>query len=93
MEEYFFWAINPGLDATYDLDIATKKGFGQGIETRYAHGDKNHGEFYTYFISEKSSYRNNYKELLDREKDRWTVQFVGEQYITPDFFAQEISKD
>lgn len=88
LEESFFWAINPGLDATYDLDIATKKGFGQGIETRYAHGDKNHGEFYTYFISEKSSYRNNYKELLDREKDRWTVQFAGEQYITPDFFAK-----
>jgi LPS-assembly protein len=88
LENSFFWAINPSLDATYYLDIATKKGVGQGIETRYAHGDKNHGEFYTYFISERSSYQDDYSELLDREKDRWSVQFVGEHYITPDFFAK-----
>jgi Organic solvent tolerance protein OstA len=85
----YFWAISPNTDATFYLDIATKKGVGFGGEYRYITSETSRGRFYGYFIEEQDSYRREkYSDLLDREKDRWNIIYEGKKDFDPTFFAR-----
>ncbi|HAX99039.1 MAG TPA: hypothetical protein DCY12_09195 [Candidatus Atribacteria bacterium] len=85
----YYWAISPNTDATFYLDVATKKGVGLGGEYRYITSETSRGRFYGYFIEEQDSYRREkYSDLLDREKDRWNIVYEGKKDFDPTFFAR-----
>jgi LPS-assembly protein len=46
----YYWAISPSSDATFDLDLQSKRGVGIGVEHRYLSSAKGHGENHGYLI-------------------------------------------
>jgi len=85
----YYWAISPNTDATFNLDLASKKGVGVGGEYRYTTSETSTGRFYGYFIDESSSYqRDKYSDLLDRGQDRWDIVYEGKKDFDPTFFAR-----
>ncbi|HPD60588.1 MAG TPA: LPS assembly protein LptD [Thermodesulfobacteriota bacterium] len=89
LDNAYYWAISPNTDATFYLDVATKKGVGVGGEYRYITSETGRGRFYGYFIEEQDSYQEEkYSHLLDREKDRWNIVYEGKKDFDPTFFAR-----
>ena len=52
MDNAFFWAISDNTDATFYLDIETKRGLGKGAEYRYVLSRQTEGEIYIYHFKE-----------------------------------------
>jgi LPS-assembly protein len=50
----FYWAISENQDATFKLDIYTKKGVGEGFEYRYVEPDNVKGNLWLYHIRDTS---------------------------------------
>ncbi len=48
-----FWAISDSSDMTFELDIETKRGVGEGLEYRYVRSKYSFGEFNIYHFSER----------------------------------------
>ena len=88
MNNAYFWAISRNMDATFYLDLATRKGVGEGVEYRYIRKKESAGTFYGYHIRESEAYRGKYTELLDRKPDRWQVDLQHEEYLSENFFAK-----
>ena len=84
----YFWAIDRNMDATLYLDLATKKGIGEGLEYRYVRKEDSSGSLYGYHIREGEEYRKKYTDPLDRGSDRWQVDFRHEEYFDSTFFAK-----
>ena len=84
----YFWAIDRNMDATFYLDLATKKGIGEGMEYRYIRNRESLGSVYAYHIREGEAYRQKYTDKLDRKPDRWQVDYLHEEYFDPSFFAK-----
>ena len=84
----YFWAIDRNMDATLYLDLATKKGIGEGLEYRYVRKEDSSGSLYGYHIREGEEYRKKYTDPLDRGPDRWQVDFRHEEYFDSTFFAK-----
>ena len=85
----YYWAISPNTDATFYLDVATKKGVGVGGEYRYITSETGKGRFYGYFIQESNNYQDDkYSNLLDRGEDRWNIVYEGKEDFDPTFFAR-----
>jgi LPS-assembly protein len=84
----YFWAISRNMDATFTLDMATRKGFGEGLEYRYIRKRGSEGTFYGYYTREWESYREQRTEQLDRGPDRWETDLQYEEYMSPSFFAK-----
>jgi LPS-assembly protein len=84
----YFWAISRNMDATFYLDLATRKGIGEGLEYRYIRRQESFGTFYGYHIREGEEYRKKYTDPLDRKPDRWQVDFQHEEYVDPSLFAK-----
>ena len=43
----YYWAISKNMDATFFLDLAQRKGIGEGLGTRYVRKHDSFGQFYT----------------------------------------------
>jgi LPS-assembly protein len=84
----YFWAIARNMDATFYLDLATKKGIGEGAEYRYIRKNESYGALYGYHIREGDEYRQKYTDKLDRKPDRWQVNLQHDEYFDPTFFAK-----
>jgi LPS-assembly protein len=84
----YFWAIDRSMDATFFLDLATKKGIGEGGEYRYIRNKDSQGSLYAYHFKETDTFQKTYTDKLDRKPDRWQVDFRHEEYFTPTFFAK-----
>lgn len=84
----YYWAIAGNMDATFDLDLYTERGIGEGLEYRYVRKEDSAGSLNAYHIREWSQYRERYTQLLDRGPDRWNVEFAHDEYFTPDFFGK-----
>jgi LPS-assembly protein len=76
------------MDATLYLDLATRKGIGEGLEYRYVRKEDSSGVLFGYHILEGEEYRKKYTDPLDRKADRWQVDFRHEEYMDPTFFAK-----
>ena len=72
----FFWAIAQNQDATFYLDIATRKGIGEGVEYRWARKRESSTFLYGYHTRESDAYREKYTEILDRKPDRWFAEIL-----------------
>jgi len=84
----YFWAIDRNMDATFFLDLASKKGIGEGGEYRYIRNKDSQGSLYAYHFKETETFQKTYTDKLDRKPDRWQVDFRHEEYFTPTFFAK-----
>ena len=84
----YYWAIAKNQDATFYLDTFTKKGEGEGLEYRYIRTPSSGGILNAYHIRESAGYRNLYTDPLDRNPERWEVDFSHDEYFTPTFFAK-----
>ena len=84
----YFWAISRNMDATFYLDMATRKGFGEGVEYRYIRKRGSAGTLFGYHAREWESYREKRTEQLDRKPDRWETDLRHEEYMSSSFFAR-----
>jgi lipopolysaccharide assembly outer membrane protein LptD (OstA) len=50
LSESFYWAISRNMDATFDLDYYSNKGYGGGLEYRYLFGEGTGGEAQLYYF-------------------------------------------
>jgi LPS-assembly protein len=50
LSESFYWAIGRNMDATFDVDYYSNKGFGGGLEYRYLFGGGTGGEARLYYF-------------------------------------------
>jgi LPS-assembly protein len=51
----YYWAISPSQDATFDLDVQTRRGVGIGSEYRYQLGGGSRGTLRSYYIYDTSA--------------------------------------
>ncbi|MBI4495956.1 MAG: LPS-assembly protein LptD [Deltaproteobacteria bacterium] len=84
----YFWAIAKNLDATFFLDLSTRKGVGKGLEFRYIRQPGSAGELFGYHIGEFSSFREQRTQQLDRGADRWLVEWKHEELSPNSFFSR-----
>ena len=84
----YYWAIAKNMDATFYLDLASRKGIGEGVEYRYVRKQDSTGQLYAYHLRELDGYREKRSDQLDRKPDRWQVDFQHEEYMDSSFFAK-----
>lgn len=68
----FYWVISPSAEATFDLDIQSKKGVGLGIDTAWLRSGGSHGKMYVYTI---------YDSEMGRERAEVSLQ--SKEVISP----------
>jgi LPS-assembly protein len=88
LKNAYFWAIAKNMDATFYLDLATVKGFGEGVEYRYVRQVGSSGSIYAYHARELEGYREKYTDPLDRTADRYLVELKHEEYFSKSFYAR-----
>lgn len=88
LKNAYFWAISKNMDATFYLDLATEKGFGEGLEYRYVRETGSSGSLYAYHARELEGYREKYTDLLDRTADRYLVELQYEEYVSKSFYGR-----
>jgi len=98
----YYWAISPRTDSTIYLDLATKKGIGEGLEYRYLLNPDSRGKFYFYHTVESKDYFDHaynrdrqHEEYgtedatnLNRDRERAYFNYEGEHYFSSTFFAK-----
>jgi LPS-assembly protein len=89
----FFWAIDENKDATFSIDIFTKRGIGKGLEYRYI--DLNgRGDFYLYYIRDRELKKDFFQiKAFNEYKDENIKSFLDINYINPDDFFREYSTE
>ncbi len=93
LKNAYFWAISKNTDATFYLDLAPQKGYGEGVEYRYIREKGSAGSFYGYHIREEDGYRQKYTDQLGRPPDRWGWDLRHEEYFSQTFFAKARLRD
>lgn len=93
LKNAYFWAISRNTDATFYLDLAPQKGYGEGAEYRYIRDKGSLGSFYGYHIREEDDYRQKYTDQLGRPPDRWVWDLKHEEYFSQTFFAKARLRD
>lgn len=87
----YYWALSPQTDSTFYLDLASKKGIGEGFEFRYLLNPENKGKFYLYHTRETNDYfHHKYENPLDRDKERLYVNYEGEFYFSKTFYTKAL---
>jgi LPS-assembly protein len=89
LDNSFFWAIAENRDATFYLDLETKRGLGKGIEYRYIRKKDGSGELFLYHFRERDidrvrdfrSDEENLSRPFSAENDRWEVRFKHMEYF------------
>lgn len=84
LDTSFFWAIARNQDATFYLDLETRRGLGKGAEYRYIRTRKSAGEIFLYQFQEKSiervrEFRQHVDNLSRPEEatdNRWRLRLI-----------------
>ncbi|MBI5561191.1 MAG: LPS-assembly protein LptD [Deltaproteobacteria bacterium] len=92
MDNAFFWAISDSADATFYLDVETKRGVGQGLEYRYYRTQGSYGEFYFYHFGENDidrvrefrSRADNFLRPFSAASNRWELKAMHREYLAGD---------
>jgi len=66
-EQPFFWAISENRDATFLMDVYSKRGIGEGLEYRYIERDGSRANLWSYHLRDK-----------DLGRDFWDLRWVYE---------------
>lgn len=87
----FFWAIDENKDATFSLDIFTRKGIGKSLEYRYIDFNGK-GNFYAYHIRD-SELKKDFFELKAYNDYQGEIikSFLDINYVNHDEFFKEYS--
>lgn len=78
----FFWAMAGNMDATFYLDVESRRGLGKGFEFRHKRTRRSEGEFYFYHYKERDITRvrrfrsavDNLRRPQSATDDRWEVK-------------------
>ena len=89
VDNAFFWNISDSRDATFYLDIESKRGLGKGLEYRYFRTKASFGEFYFYHFKENDmdrvrSFRSdddNLSRPLSATDDRWRLNYEHMEFL------------
>ncbi len=84
LDTSYFWAIARNQDATFYLDVESRRGLGKGAEYRYIRTRKSSGEIFFYQFQEKSiervrEFRQDVDNLSRPEEatdNRWRLRLV-----------------
>ena len=93
LDNSFFWAISESADATFSLDVETKRGIGVGTEYRYFRTAGSYGEAFLYHFSENDMGRvREFREDADNlsrpetaSNDRWRIKYKHTEVLSGDF--------
>lgn len=87
----FFWAIDENRDATFYVDIFTKRGIGKGIEYRYLDFNGK-GNFYAYHIRDRELKKDFFElRAYNEYHDSYIKSFLDINYVNHDDFFKEYS--
>ncbi len=83
LDNSFFWAISKSTDATFYLDVETRRGLGEGLEYRYIRKRASYGELFVYHFKEKDidRVRRFRKDVANLSRpqtagdDRWQIKY------------------
>jgi LPS-assembly protein len=89
LDSSFFWAISGNTDATFYLDIETRRGLGKGVEYRYIRTRQSYGQlkYYQYQESDINRVRefrddlSNLSRPIDADNNRWRLQFQHQEEL------------
>ena len=89
VDNSFFWNISDSRDATFYLDIESKRGLGKGLEYRYFRTNRSFGEFWFYHFKEDDmdrvrSFRSgedNLSRPLSATDDRWRLDYEHMEFL------------
>ncbi|HEY4707608.1 MAG TPA: LPS assembly protein LptD [Thermodesulfobacteriota bacterium] len=89
LENSLFWATAKNQDATFYLDIESKRGLGKGIEYRYIRSAESFGELFLYHFQEKSIERvrefrdgvDNLSRPEEAENSRWRLKYQHSELL------------
>ncbi len=84
LDTSYFWAIARNQDATFYLDVETRRGLGKGAEYRYIRNSRSAGEIFFYQFQEKSierarEFRSDVDNLSRPEEatdNRWRLRLI-----------------
>ncbi len=90
LDTSFFWAISGNTDATFYLDIETKRGVGKGLEYRYIRTPQSYGQVMYYQYQENDMARvrqfrddvSNLSRPIDADNNRWRLQFQHHEELS-----------
>lgn len=82
-KDSFFWAASKNTDATFDIDVETKRGLGKGVEFRYIRNRRSFGETSFFHFKEKNIKRvrefrsgtDNLARPQNATDDRWRFKW------------------
>ncbi|MBE9528460.1 MAG: LPS-assembly protein LptD [Proteobacteria bacterium] len=89
----FFWARSKNTDATFYLDLQSRRGTGKGVEYRYIRKRSSYGELYFYHFKEKDiervrRFRAEDANLARPESagdNRWQMQYTHTELLPKGF--------
>ncbi len=89
----FFWAISENRDATFTLDIYTKRGVGEGLEYRYIEPGDIKGKWWVYHIRDTELNKNFYEvRVLHEQRSADGVGgFLNLNFVNEKDFYREFS--
>lgn len=90
----FYWAISENRDATFILDVYTKRGIGEGLEYRFLEPGGSRGNFWVYHVRDKELARDfwDLRGVYDnREGERKITGYLNLNYINSRDFYTEYS--
>ncbi len=87
----FFWAITENQDATFALDLHTKRGLGQSIEYRYIFPEDIKGKWWIYHINDTELSKDFFeiKALHDQRSINKPGGYININYINEKEFYRE----
>ncbi len=90
-EQPFFWAISDNRDATFILDVFSRRGVGEGLEYRFLEPDGSKGNFWTYHLRDNELGKDfwDIRGTYDRERDARITAFLDLNYINTSEFYRE----
>ena len=96
IDNSYFWAISDNTDATFYLDVETKRGTGQGMEFRGYRNRNSYAEASVYYFAEKDiervrEFRSGQENLSRPESasnDRWEFNLEHYEHFSKTFNAK-----
>jgi LPS-assembly protein len=91
-EQPFFWAISENRDATFVLDVYTKRGIGEGLEYRFLETNGAKGNFWIYHLRDTTLAKDflDLRGLFENREDENKVNsFLYLKYINDRDYYQE----
>lgn len=91
----FFWAIAENRDATFVLDVYSKRGVGEGVEYRYIEKENVRGNLWLYHLRDNWLNKDFYelRSLHEQRKENGLSAYLNLNLLNERDFYREYSRD